>query len=848
MDKLERQYAKLYEKDFDVRTNYIREDGVVKNRIPFCNNIFTFDIETSNGFKQPDGRVIAFDYATSKVHPEYYNMASDTVQNKYGKVEPYAIMYNWQFCVESGRTDFKEAKSEVEHQVIMGRTWDELLAFLSVLTKGIEFCSENRREASNYKRINAYVYVHNLGFEFAFIRNIFEGIMSKCGKNLRVFARDRRNPMRFIVPLNGVNLIFMDSMCLVNKSLENWGKDENLEVQKIKEPDDFYMPIRTPNTKLTDEELNYASNDVETMYYGMRRFRGRFIYMHNIPITQTGIIRRRIRAEVSCVNKDWVRTCQEIERNMTVDLLKKLYDCFAGGWVHSNQFKTNKLLGINNYNVPVTCVDIRSSYPAVMTMFTVPTGSFVRCSMDDIRTIMQQNPVNRNRRFFIKFKAYNVKAATDNTFWSISHIEDASSHKVDDDDDGDVDDGNLVSADYIVTTMTDLDFEIFCKAYRYSNIEFIEGYTAEASYFPKELIKFILKQYKNKTSLKGLKDKKSKYSEAKIIIDSIYGDFVLKRVADKPVFVGDFNDKKLLELRKNGYIPMDVDINTINDNIKNGWLKIPFTDGSFQKLQQELLSDDTLYKNFQCGCWVSAAARYNLWSVILKLDKNVIYGDTDSIKGQFNSEQLEVINEYNNEVRNRYKAVVEYFNDDEITIDDFEPKTQAGTVKELGFFDFEEPCVYFKTLGSKCYFSITKTNRGYEAHATVSGISKLNVEKKVLSLSNVPHHLEDDTVIIDSTNKGDLLQIMKMFKNDIMLECDESGKNIAYYLDDMKPATWIDRDGNEYVSTDKDKFGICIKPTVASIGVSYTSGVFSTNASGELDINRWGRKSSLLEN
>ena len=840
MDKLERQYAKLYEKDFDVRTNYIREDGVVKNRIPFCNNIFTFDIETSNGFKQPDGRVIAFDYATSKVHPEYYNMASDTVQNKYGRIEPYAIMYNWQFCVESGRTDFKEAKSEVEHQVIMGRTWDELMAFLSVLTKGIEFCSENRREASNYKRINAYVYVHNLGFEFAFIRNIFEVIMSKCGKNLRVFARDRRNPMRFIVPLNGVNLIFMDSMCLVNKSLENWGKDENLEVQKIKEPDDFYMPIRTPNTKLTDEELNYASNDVETMYYGIRRFRGRFIYMHNIPITQTGIIRRRIRAEVSCVNKDWVRTCQEIERNMTVDLLKKLYDCFAGGWVHSNKSKTNYVFGINNYNVPVTCVDIRSSYPAVMTMFTVPTGSFVRCSMDDIRTIMQQNPVNRNRRFFIKFKAYNVKAATDNTFWSNSHIEDSSRHKDDD--------GNLVSADYIVTTMTDLDFEIFCKAYRYSNIEFIEGYTAEASYFPKELIKFILKQYKNKTSLKGLKDKKSKYSEAKIIIDSIYGDFVLKRVADKPVFVGDFNDKKLLELRKNGYIPMDVDITTINDNIKNGWLKIPFTDGSFQKLQQELLSDNTLYKNFQCGCWVSAAARYNLWSVILKLDKNVIYGDTDSIKGQFNSEQLEVINEYNNEVRNRYKAVVEYFNDDEITIDDFEPKTQAGTVKELGFFDFEEPCVYFKTLGSKCYFSITKTSRGYEAHATVSGISKLNVEKKVLSLSNVPHHLDDDTVIIDSTNKGDLLQIMKMFKNDIMLECDESGKNIAYYLDDMQPAKWIDRDGNEYVSTDKDKFGICIKPTEAHIGVNYTSGVFSTNASGELDINRWGRKSSLLEN
>lgn len=236
-----------------------------------------------------------------------------------------------------------------------------------------------------------------------------------------------------------------------------------------------------------------------------------------------------------------------------------------------------------------------------------------------------------------------------------------------------------------------------------------------------------------------------------------------------------------------------------------------------------------------------------MWSVILKLDQNVIYGDTDSIKGQFNSEQLEVINQYNNEVRNRYKAVVEYFNDAEITIDDFEPKTQDGTVKELGFFDFEEPCVYFKTLGSKCYFSVTKTSRGYEAHATVSGISKINVEKKVLSISNVPHHLDDDTVVIDSTDTRDLLQIMEVFKSGIMWECDESGKSIAYYLDDMKPAKWIDRDGNEYVSTDKDKFGICIKPTVAHIGVDYTLGVFCSAVSDELDINRWGRKSSLLE-
>ena len=51
------EYNSIYNISFD---KYIDKDSV--SRDININNLITFDIETSNGFKLPDGRVIAFSH------------------------------------------------------------------------------------------------------------------------------------------------------------------------------------------------------------------------------------------------------------------------------------------------------------------------------------------------------------------------------------------------------------------------------------------------------------------------------------------------------------------------------------------------------------------------------------------------------------------------------------------------------------------------------------------------------------------------------------------------------------------------------------------------------------------
>jgi hypothetical protein len=78
-----------------------------------CNTIITFDIEASNGYRQPDNTVIGFDHDLCDKHPEYYGLASPKKQKEYGEIEHVGEMYVWQCAIDT----IKDIK------VFMGRTW-----------------------------------------------------------------------------------------------------------------------------------------------------------------------------------------------------------------------------------------------------------------------------------------------------------------------------------------------------------------------------------------------------------------------------------------------------------------------------------------------------------------------------------------------------------------------------------------------------------------------------------------------------------------------------------------------------------------------------------------------------
>ena len=95
----------------------------------YDDNIYSFDLETTSVFY--DGtRIFKFDY----------NLSNEA----YSCFEPLGYMYIWQFSINEN--------------VIFGRTWNEFIEFLTALTQ------------KSYGII--IIYVHNLAFEFQFLRNV----------------------------------------------------------------------------------------------------------------------------------------------------------------------------------------------------------------------------------------------------------------------------------------------------------------------------------------------------------------------------------------------------------------------------------------------------------------------------------------------------------------------------------------------------------------------------------------------------------------------------------------------------------------------------------------------------
>ena len=71
--------------------------------------------------------------------------------------------------------------------------------------------------------------------------------------------------------------------------------------------------------------------------------------------------------------------------------------------------------------------------------------------------------------------------------------------------------GRVYSADFIGTTMTETDLKIVNAMYTFDSIEVSNMRIYEKGYLPIEVIRSIIKLYKDKTELKGVKGKENEY-------------------------------------------------------------------------------------------------------------------------------------------------------------------------------------------------------------------------------------------------------------------------------------------------------------------------------------------------
>ena len=442
----------------------IKSEGRKKK---FDNNIYTFDIETTS-YIILDGM---------QLETDKYLSLSDKEKER---CKFYATMYIWMFGIND--------------TVYYGRTYEELNQFL-----------HNIEKYTTSQNIKKFIYVHNLSFEFQFLRNIF--------KFKNILARKSRKVMK--CELEDLNFEFRCSLYMTNCKLEKLPKVYNLDVEKLVGNLD-YNKLRHSGTRLTKKELAYCENDCLVVYKYIQRELEQYDKTKQIPLTSTGHVRREFKDLITKNYKYRNKTRNSI--NTDGHIYNLLTETFMGGYTHANWIYADAIIN------DVSSYDFTSSYPYVMVTHKFPMSVFRKCY------IKKDSQMIDCFAYLLVVRFKNIKCKYYNNFISASKCR-YITH-------GRYDNGRLISADEIEICLTDIDFKFILQSYD-CEYEILESYYSRYGYLPKDFITFILQKYILKTTYKGVKDKELEYNLEKAKFNSLYGMCVTNNIKDNVEYDND---------------------------------------------------------------------------------------------------------------------------------------------------------------------------------------------------------------------------------------------------------------------------------------------------------------------
>lgn len=619
-----------------------------------------------------------------------YYIDSNNLESKIG--------YMWCFQFNINGVDF------------WGRTWDEFIGML------ISF--------HNYFKLNhnrrMIMYIHNLSFEFQFFRKLLNWSS--------IFALDERKPLYAISTLG---IEFRCSMLLTNSSLDDLA--DKLTKYKVKKlvGDLDYSKVRNSKTNVSDNELHYCLNDTRVVSAYIQEQIEIEGSIANIPLTSTGYVRRAVRNY--CFNKDNEKYMKKFMKGLSLDEedYRELVRCFQGGFTHANAFEVGRV------NHDVTSFDFTSSYPTVLISEMYPISPPTR---KDIESIKEFNYFNENFCTMFDIEFTNITA---------KHLyEDYLSESKCDIENGVINNGRVVSAKKLRTTITNVDWEIIKEMYEFDSIKiwnfkyFIKGY------LPKPIIESVLKFYEDKTKLKDIVGKENDYMRGKAMLNAIYGMMVTSIVRDVIVYN---NDNWSLE-------ECDVSEEIANYNHSHRFLYYPW------------------------GVWCTAYARRNLFKGINECKEDYIYSDTDSIKIKNANKHLEFIENYNKEIVRKIDDCLNFY---DIDIERSRPKNNKGKVKQIGVWDFDGHYTSFKTLGAKRYLVEYD-----DIHPIKLKNGKMFDTKYSLTVSGLNKKCAIPYLVNESINNN--CSIFDLFNKGMYIPSDHTGKMTHTYIDN--PISTISRD------------------------------------------------------
>ena len=549
-----------------------------------------------------------------------------------------SVMYIWQW--QFG-----------EDYTVIGRTWDEFLD----LQKRIKAVLPEDRWL--------VVYVHNLSYEFQFLKGIYSFYPDD------VFAVASRKVVK--ADMWGC-FEFRCSYKLTNMSLKQFTSKMMVEHQKLSGEEFDYGVKRYPWTELSDEELEYCINDVLGLVEAVNALMARDgDTLQTIPLTSTGYVRRNAKRALKdgSVHHNFVYSILP-----DIDTYRALREAFRGGNTHANRYYAGDI--VEN----VHSADRSSSYPAVMCNCEFPMSAFTPILPKDL------NPDYISRCITIRHKALLLRIGIKNLrlrdpFWGCPYLSKdkcRNIHKAVDTEDN----GRILEAEYLETTITDIDLKIIMEEYK-GEIIFLQGWYASYKKLPQALINEVIKYYKDKTELKGVAGQEIFYDKAKALLNSLYGMMAQDPVKHNLIFkqVGDWEEDSSL------------------------------TD-------EEILgkSNQRAFLAYQWGVWVTAHSRDALERGIRLVHDtegaDFVYCDTDSVK---------------------YTGTVDWsgYNADRVAecMDSGSYATDPkGITHYMGVFETEDlkdtgyAYRYFKTLGAKKYAYVERDGEG--VHCTIAGVNK----------------------------------------------------------------------------------------------------------------------------
>lgn len=577
-----------------------------------------------------------YDFATFDIESTTIDMPSDS----------YGFMYHWQMCVAGA--------------AVYGRTWAEWVSFMKRLIAHYHLHKERR----------IAIYVHNLAFEFQFIRDFLNRDLG----GFDLFATGSRTPLRLDTE---TGLEFRCSYKLTNMTLEAATLNE-YGVEHIKAAGDLdYKKIRTPDTPLNDIEFGYCISDVISLYELIKcRMKNEGDNIDSIPMTSTGYVRRDCRR--SCRNDpDYWPMFHKLQLPENVYIMLK--EAGRGGNTHANRYLSGRIWGnVDSY-------DFVSDYPAQMMLRKFPMSKFepygdfetneeFQYILDTYACLFHVTLVNPR----VKNNISMPYIAFDKALSYINKSDDSPYNMR-------LDNGRLLQAPMVKLCITDIDWKIIKRQYDFDEYYIEDMHIARYGDLPQQILCVVMDYFRRKTDLKAAIraeadiDKKLNlqylYGKAKNRLNGIFGMCYTDPVHE------------LYEI-----------------NEAREWRhETPDIGKTLEKYNRS--RNSFLY--YAWGIWITCWARLALDELIIAAgEERVIYCDTDSAKViQANANQIEAYN----------RRIITLAEERGAYADEGGKRYYMGIAEK----ENKDTIAQFKTLGAKKYCYID----GEGMHITISGVS-----------------------------------------------------------------------------------------------------------------------------